>query len=178
MRPLTAITDPIPSATAARKCHSCGCSCEPSTLAAPRLPMNRRVAVLGAVTLAIAGVVAAKQLVHPASGPAPVAVTTPPTVRTAATGPTVLLFADLREGDESCGCGQIIRDVRGIEGRKGITVRELDARTSAPDQATYGVKVLPAVLILGADGRETTRFEGEDDDIVTMLEAALAPLGT
>jgi hypothetical protein len=49
---------------------------------------------------------------------------TPSTVGTADGAGSVLLFADPAEAETSCGCGQIIRLVRGANAR-GLAVREV-----------------------------------------------------
>ena len=90
-------------------------------------------------------------------------------------GPSLLLIADLTEADESCGCGEIIRMVRGAEGH-GIAVREV-APGAAPDlERKYRVTVTPTVLWLDNAGREILRREGESPAVVDSIRADLGRL--
>ena len=82
--------------------------------------------------------------------------------------PRVLLFADLREAEESCGCGEIIRAVRAAAAR-GVPTRENDDALAKQHHVT----VQPSVIILDASGHETGRFEGESAETVKRLKAAL-----
>lgn len=85
--------------------------------------------------------------------------------------PRVLLFADLKEAEDSCGCGQIIRTVRSAQ-KRGIPTRENDEQLSKK----YRVTTEPTVLIVGADGNEEYRFEGESKDTIQKLKAEIAKL--
>ena len=87
--------------------------------------------------------------------------------------PRVLLFADLAEADEDCGCGKIIRAVRGVAA-KGIATRENDDELGRK----YKVTTNPTVVILDRDGREQGRYEGESKDTIAKLSADLDKLPT
>lgn len=173
------LCEPVPAAPSVPAAPACGsdCGCESASLPPPPgAPMKQRLLILGVVGLAVGGVLLAKSGVLSASAGSspPVAVAASPV----AAAQTILLFADPREADESCGCGQIIRAARDAGHRPGVALTEYDARTSASEQAQRHVTALPAVIVLGADGAERARFEGEAEDTVTRLQAALAALGT
>ena len=90
-------------------------------------------------------------------------------------GPSLLLIADLAEAGESCGCGEIIRMVRGAAGH-GMAVREV-APGAEPDlERKYRVTVSPTVLWLDNAGREVLRHEGESPAVVDSLRADLGRL--
>lgn len=94
------------------------------------------------------------------------------TQATASTGaPRVLLFADLSEEEDSCGCGQIIRAVRSAE-KRGIPTRENDEALGKK----YRVTTEPTVLIIGSDGSEKHRFEGESGETIKKLKAEISKL--
>lgn len=94
---------------------------------------------------------------------------------TAAPLPSVVLVADLREANEACGCGEIIRLVRDAA-RRGIIVREIDPAKEPDAGQAYGILVAPAVALLDAKGRVTRRFVGEGADSIRALREALANL--
>ena len=89
--------------------------------------------------------------------------------------PAVVLVADLREADEDCGCGQIIQLVREAA-RRGVAVREIDARKEPQAGRAYGIVVAPTVALLSADGKVEHRFVGEDTDTIKALREALLRL--
>ncbi|MDH3427644.1 MAG: hypothetical protein OEM23_04340 [Gemmatimonadota bacterium] len=64
----------------------------------------------------------------------------------------VLLFADPREAESSCGCGQIIRMVReaGVPGV--VAVQEFDPQRETEAVRNHAVRVAPTVIIAGGDG--------------------------
>jgi hypothetical protein len=82
--------------------------------------------------------------------------------------PRVFLFADLREADRSCGCGEVIRAVRAAAAR-GVPVREND---DAPAREHH-VTVQPSVIIVDTAGRETARHEGESEMTIQALKKDL-----
>lgn len=84
--------------------------------------------------------------------------------------PRVLLYADLGEIEEH-GCGDLIKAVRAA-GDRGIATRENDAALAK----LHHVTIEPTVVILGADGKEQARFEGESDSTIDAVRAALAKL--
>lgn len=84
--------------------------------------------------------------------------------------PRVLLYADLGEIEEH-GCGDIIKAVRSA-GDRGIATRENDAALGK----LHRVTIEPTVVILGADGKEQARFEGESDTTIDAVRTALAKL--
>lgn len=90
--------------------------------------------------------------------------------------PSVLLVADLREADESGdACAEIIRMVREAA-KRGVRVQELMADSGSDLVRRHRILTVPTVLILGDDGRELGRFEGESLDIVNAVRARLASL--
>jgi hypothetical protein len=87
-----------------------------------------------------------------------------------ASGPAVVLVADVREADSGCGCGEIIRRVRAAKAR-GVSVAEL-----APDDGAvrrYGVTVAPTVVFLGKGGQVVSRREGEGSETIAAISADL-----
>ena len=91
---------------------------------------------------------------------------------TSSSSPSVLLVADLREADAFCGCGEIIRAVRKAN-KRGVPVQELMPDSQSDLLQRYRVLVFPTVLILDRDGREITRYEGEDKKTVSELRSRL-----
>ena len=86
--------------------------------------------------------------------------------------PALLLIADPAEAGESCGCGEIIRMVRGAAGN-GTAVREV-APGAEPDlERKYRVTVTPTLLWLDHEGREVLRQEGESPAVVDSIRAEL-----
>ena len=90
----------------------------------------------------------------------------------------VLLFADLREAESSCGCGQIIRMVRKADVPGVVAVQEFDPQRESEAVRVHAVRVAPTVIIAGGDGVEQTRFEGESPDVIAGLRGALASLAS
>lgn len=90
---------------------------------------------------------------------------------------TVMLFADPREAESSCGCAEIIRLARMAGQQPGVRFREFDTRHSNAEVRERRIRVSPTVLILGQDGQETQRFEGESGAVITRLRAAVDELG-
>ena len=86
--------------------------------------------------------------------------------------PAVLLVADPSEAGSSCGCGEIIRLVRGAAAR-GVATRELPPDGDRPVRSRYKVVVSPTVLLLDPDGEVTARFEGEEPETVSALATQL-----
>lgn len=88
---------------------------------------------------------------------------------------TLILFADLREADSSCGCGEVIRMVREAA-RKGVSIHELEPRSADALVQRHRLTSSPTVLLLGPDGREQARFTGEGADTLQGLRARLQGL--
>lgn len=90
--------------------------------------------------------------------------------------PSVLLVADLNEAEEAEDrCGEIIRAVRAA-GKRGVKVEELMPDSASELLARYRVVSAPTVVILGKDGGEAARYEGEEEKTVQAIEAHLATL--
>lgn len=100
----------------------------------------------------------------------------PETSEQQATTTTVLLFADPREAESSCGCAEIIRLARSAGDAEGVSFREIDTRQ--PDQAAtqYAVRVSPTVLIVDPAGEVRHRFEGESRSVIDGLRTAVEGL--
>ncbi len=92
-----------------------------------------------------------------------------------APSPRVVLVADLREAEEECGCGQIIRMVRAAA-QKGVAVREVDPQKDPEAARQYGVTVAPAVVLLDEKGQVSQRLVGEDSETREAIRQALARL--
>lgn len=87
--------------------------------------------------------------------------------------PAVILVADLREANEpGDNCAEIIRLVREAE-KSGVHVSEIIPDSNSPVLRQYRVTVNPTVLILGNDGREISRFEGEETGTVRAIRFRL-----
>jgi hypothetical protein len=91
-------------------------------------------------------------------------------------GDAGLLFADPREAESSCGCGQIIRMVRGANVPGIVAVQEFDPQRESEAARVHAVRVNPTVIIARRDGVEQVRFEGESPDVIAGLRGALAAL--
>ena len=89
---------------------------------------------------------------------------------------TVLLFADPREAESSCGCSEIIRIARSANDASGVTMREFDTRRRDEQAERHSVRVSPTVIIVGPDGAEQERFEGESGQVIARLRAAIDAL--
>jgi hypothetical protein len=92
-----------------------------------------------------------------------------------ASQPMLILFADLREADSSCGCGEVIRAVREAA-KKGVALQEMEPGPTDPVATRYALKTSPTVLVLGPDGTEQARFEGEGPDTIQGLRSQLQGL--
>ena len=88
----------------------------------------------------------------------------------------MLLFADPREAESSCGCGQIIRMVRAADVPGIVAVQEFDPRRETEAARVHAVRVNPTVIIARGDGAEQVRFEDESPDVIAGLRGALAAL--
>ena len=121
---------------------------------------------LAVVLLAVVGVLIMKQRAHQTS------VVPAANVQR----PTVLLVADLREASESGdACAEIIHAVREAT-KRGVRVQELMPDSSSDLVRRHHVLTTPTVLILGEDGRELGRFEGESRATVNAVRSRLAML--
>jgi len=92
-----------------------------------------------------------------------------------ASHPTLILFADLREADSSCGCGEVIRAVREAA-KNGVALYEVEPGSTDTMATRYAMKTSPTVLLLGTDGTEQARFEGEGPDTIQGLRSRLQGL--
>lgn len=137
--------------------------------------MKGRVSVVGlaAIVLAVAGVVAYKQYRKEPLPAQPARVAASKVSGSSAVQTTsVLLFADLGEANDDCGCGRIIRAVRSAAG-PGVAIREFDAGKGGAVAKDRRVTVEPTVLILDSSGREVARHEGESAETIATLEKDL-----
>lgn len=133
--------------------------------------MKRGWIGLIAIGVLAAGVLAAKSfnapeppsgsvLAAPAPAPAPSAAV------------QVLLFADPREADSSCGCGQVFRAVRAAASR-GVAVREIDPQQASDLVRQHRVTVDPTLLVFDAQGNELGRHEGESSTVLAAIREEL-----
>jgi hypothetical protein len=134
--------------------------------------MSRRVIVGSLVVLAVALVLWLKPNASTNDTPE----VQDPVLASAAT--QVLLFADPREAESSCGCGQIIRMVRGADVPGVVAVKEFDPQRESEAVGLHAVRVTPTVIIAGGDGIEQARFEGESPEVIAGLRGALAALSS
>lgn len=127
---------------------------------------------VGIVVIAalVGGVLVAKSM---KSQPAPTpAASGPAATTTSSAQPQVLLFADPREAEESCGCGEVFRAVRAAATR-GVRTREVDPRRERDVVSQYRVTVEPTVIFVDATGREVSRREGESGDTIGAIRVDL-----
>lgn len=101
--------------------------------------------------------------------------TSAPRLESAAEHARVLLFADPREAEATCGCGLIFHAVREAASG-GVVVREVDPEHEAELVRAHRVAVEPTVIFLDESGRETARHEGESSETIAAIEADLARL--
>lgn len=90
--------------------------------------------------------------------------------------PQVLLFADPKEAEESCGCGEIFRAVQASSTR-GVRTQVVDPERERDLVRQYRVTVEPTVIFADATGREVSRHEGESSETIAALQADLDRLG-
>ncbi len=133
--------------------------------------LAKRIA-LAVVVLAVAGIVGVK-FASRSGGPlpAPAASGTPAAT---ASRPSVVLVADMREANDDCGCGQIIRRVQAAKAH-GVEVKEV-APGDAEAGRRYGVTVVPTVVFLDPQGQVVARREGESGETLAAVSADLARL--
>ena len=112
----------------------------------------------------VAAAVVAIIIIKSTGGPTATASTSPG-------APRVLLFANLGEAEDDCGCGHIIRTVRSAQ-KRGVPTRENDEELSKK----YRVTTEPTVLILDTNGAEQQRFEGESKNTIQTLKTEIAKL--
>lgn len=87
--------------------------------------------------------------------------------------PRVLIYADLREADSPCTCGELIRAVRAARAR-GVPVQEIGSGDPGPAVQAHRLLVSPTVLFLAPNGTEQYRFEGEGEDALAGTRRLLA----
>lgn len=133
--------------------------------------MKRRASGLVVLALAIGGLLLAKSMQSrpgPASDAGAIA-------QTSTAQPQVLLFADPREAEESCGCGEVFRAVRAATAR-GVRTREVDPERERDAVSRFRVTVEPTVIFVDAAGREVSRREGESGETIAALRDDLERL--
>lgn len=131
---------------------------------------------IGIVVLAllVGGVLLAKSMKsQPAPAPMASGIAAATTSRAQ---PQVILFADPREAEESCGCGEVFRAVRAASTR-GVRTREVNPERERDVVSQYRVTVEPTVIFVDAAGRELSRHEGESDGTIAAIRAELDRLG-
>ena len=85
---------------------------------------------------------------------------------------SVLLVADPDEAGSACGCGQIIRLVRGA-GARGVAVREVAPGSNVSLEREYRVTVAPTVLCLDSTGHVVARHQGEGPETIEAIRSGL-----
>jgi hypothetical protein len=126
--------------------------------------MNGRRLALIVIILATGGVIAYKQ-VRSGNSPARSALDS-------GVAPRVILVADLSEAEEKCACGEIIRAVRAAQ-KRGIPTLEFTPDSKSELLKRYRVLSAPTVVFLDATGKETSRYEGEDEKTVEAIRSYL-----
>jgi hypothetical protein len=120
--------------------------------------------------LAIAALVVAI-VVYKQTSEAPV-VRAPDERGTSEAGASVLLFADPREADKVCGCGDIFKLVRHAAAQ-GVVVREIPPQSGSEDIREHRVLVAPTVIVLDSENVEVGRYEGEDRATIEAIRSSL-----
>lgn len=87
----------------------------------------------------------------------------------------VLLFADPREAESSCGCAEVIRTARKASNIPGVAFKEFDLRQE--EASKYSVRISPTVLFFDQNGTEKLRFEGESGEVISRLQKVVDSLG-
>lgn len=127
-----------------------------------------QITALAAVVIAFVALVAWRE----ARGGAHSSGIEPERAAEAGASPRVLLFADPREAEATCGCGLIFHAVREAAA-SGVATREVDPERERDLVAQYRVTVEPTVIFLDEDGRETSRREGEAGETIAAIEEEL-----
>ena len=90
--------------------------------------------------------------------------------------PSVILIADPSEANDSDdGCAVMFRAVRHAA-KRGVVVAEVAPNSHSDVLGRYHVLTVPTVLVLNKEGKEISRFEGEDAATVKAVQARLAAL--
>ncbi|MAZ48972.1 MAG: hypothetical protein CME65_10430 [Halobacteriovoraceae bacterium] len=85
----------------------------------------------------------------------------------------VMLFADPREAETSCGCAEIIRLARESKNGQNVTFEEVDIRKISDKYKKYKVMVSPTVIFLGKNDSIINRFQGEGSGVIKKLRHAI-----
>ncbi|MEW6144151.1 MAG: hypothetical protein AB1598_03925 [Thermodesulfobacteriota bacterium] len=88
----------------------------------------------------------------------------------------ILLFADPREADSSCGCAEVISVARSAAGVPGVAYAEFDINNSREEARKYSVRISPTVIFLNKDNTEKARFEGESSSVIKELRGTVGSL--
>lgn len=88
----------------------------------------------------------------------------------------VLLFADPREADSSCGCAEVISVARSAADIPGVVFQEYDLNNSQEETRKYSVRISPTVIFLNKDNTEKARFEGESSGVIKDLRQTVSSL--
>jgi thioredoxin-like negative regulator of GroEL len=135
-----------------------------------------RKLLLALIVAAAAGVVIYKMTNRTAPAPGQTAVTS--STSTAPGKPVFYLFHNPADQDE--GCRRIYsfadRAERELAGK--IEVKRPDVKSEKSVVEKYQVRVLPTILLVGADDVVKERFEGEEKETAARLEEMMARLKT
>lgn len=128
--------------------------------------------ILGLVIVAVAAVIGYKLITKKPEAPTLTASST----QTTQGKPVFYLFHDPSDQDE--GCQRIYafadRAERELAGR--VEVKRPDVKNEKSVVDKYQVRVLPTILVVSSTGAIEGRFEGEDKETVTRIEAAFTRL--
>lgn len=132
--------------------------------------------ILALVIAAVAGIVIWKTMNRPPSAPATTTTAATNTAATASGRPAFYLFRDPSDEDEGCRRIYAFADRAERELAGKIDVKRPDVKSEKSIVDRYQVRVLPTILVVGADGAVKERFEGEDKSTAASIEQALAKL--
>ena len=132
--------------------------------------VNRRIAILAAVTAAVAAVLAAKHLRRQEGAASPAG----PTQRPGR--PALYLFLD--ERDHDAGCERVYaafeRAKAGLPA--GVDASRVDAERDPALAKRLGVRMLPTILLVDTEGAVAGRIEGEGDEVDGKLRELVSRL--
>lgn len=133
--------------------------------------MTRKTLILAATAAAAALVLSAKLMRRPPAAVAPAAQS-----RTAA-GPTLYLFLDDRDHDAGCEGVYAAFERERAALPPGVAAARVDVGRDPELAKRLGVRLLPTILLVGADGAEAGRVEGEGEEVEGRLRHLVAGLG-
>lgn len=142
-----------------------------------RNAIKRLILIL--IVAAVASIVIYKTMQRPATAPAQTAANSDaPTASTSSGKAVFYLFRDPADQDEGCRRIYAFADAAERELAGRIDVKRPNVKNDKSIVDKYQVRVLPTILVVGADGAVKERFEGEEKETVAQLETMMTRLKT